>query len=106
VTAGPRGDIRDITFHDTGYRSMAPAELGRLLVEVIEEARLKSRAEVTQALGPLMGFSAELRTSMLGGTPTGDLLEKMHKEAETAMGARPSWQDGEEGDEDEEENRG
>lgn len=81
VIMGTQSDVRDITFQGQSYRTMAPAELGRALVEVLEKARLEVRATVTRAVTPMMGFGDEVRESMLGGT---DEL-RMMREAQRKM---------------------
>ncbi|GLY33790.1 YbaB/EbfC family nucleoid-associated protein [Kineosporia sp. NBRC 101731] len=53
VTVGGRGNVQDITFRATAYRSLAPAELGKLLVETIEQAR-------EQAVSAAMASIAEI----------------------------------------------
>jgi hypothetical protein len=39
VSAGPRGEIRSVKFHGESYRTLAPAELGKIVMETVERAR-------------------------------------------------------------------
>ncbi|MFD9811683.1 YbaB/EbfC family nucleoid-associated protein [Streptomyces sp. NPDC059080] len=84
VIMGTQSDVREIKFQGEGYRSMAPAELGRALVEVLEKARLEVRSTVTRAVTPMMSFGNEARESMLGGT---DQL-RMMREVQQKMGLK------------------
>ncbi|QID34779.1 YbaB/EbfC family nucleoid-associated protein [Streptomyces albus] len=86
VVVGAQSEVRDITFHTEAYRTMAPAELGRTLVEALEEARKKARAEVFSTLSPMTGFGERLRASMLGGTEIGKVVEQLHAAAEEKAG--------------------
>ncbi|MFF9479893.1 YbaB/EbfC family nucleoid-associated protein [Streptomyces sp. NPDC014733] len=68
VVMGTRSDVREIKFHGEQYRTMAPAELGRTLVQLLEQARSEVHAKVHSAVAPFTGFGDEIRESMLGGT--------------------------------------
>jgi DNA-binding protein YbaB len=68
VVVGGRGELREIKFHSEEYRSMSPAELSSVLVEVGNQAREQMARKATDALLPLSSFGAELRESMTGGT--------------------------------------
>ncbi|MCB5906110.1 YbaB/EbfC family nucleoid-associated protein [Streptomyces pinistramenti] len=68
VVMGTRSDVREIKFNGDRYRSMAPAELGRALVQLLEQARADVHEKVNRAVAPFTGFGDEVRESMLGGT--------------------------------------
>ena len=53
VTVGGQGNLQDITFRADAYRSLAPAELGKLLVATIEEARGKAVSAAMASIGEL-----------------------------------------------------
>ncbi|WP_399083951.1 YbaB/EbfC family nucleoid-associated protein [Streptomyces sp. BBFR2] len=90
VIMGTQSDVREIKFQGEAYRSMAPAELGRTLVQLLEKARLEVHETVTRAVSPMMGFSEEVRESMLGGT---DQL-RMMREVRQKMGLKDGMPDG------------
>ncbi|GAA3185841.1 MULTISPECIES: YbaB/EbfC family nucleoid-associated protein [Streptomyces] len=68
VVMGTRSDVREIKFHGEQYRTMAPAELSRTLVQLLTQARAEVHAKVQSAVAPFTGFGDEVRESMLGGT--------------------------------------
>ncbi|MFF3392753.1 YbaB/EbfC family nucleoid-associated protein [Streptomyces sp. NPDC002669] len=74
VTVGAQGDVREIKFHNEDYRRMDPARLGRALVELIGRAQTESAEAAREAFEPLRGKGAEMRRSMLAGSPVEELL--------------------------------
>src|SRR5512139_1934649 len=54
VTVDGHGEITTIAFPTGAYRSMAPAELGELLVETIREARQAASQTAVSLFTPLM----------------------------------------------------
>ncbi|MFE9426018.1 YbaB/EbfC family nucleoid-associated protein [Kitasatospora sp. NPDC006697] len=76
VTAvvGAQGQVVSLTFHTTGYRSMAPAQLGTLLADLLNEARADLGDQVLAAMRRFDGVGESLRTSMTGGTELEELL--------------------------------
>ncbi|MGW2250926.1 YbaB/EbfC family nucleoid-associated protein [Kitasatospora sp. NPDC001660] len=76
VTAvlGAQGQVVSLTFHTTAYRSMAPAQLGMALADVLNQARADMGAKVTESLGSFEGLGETLRASMTGGTELDELL--------------------------------
>lgn len=77
VVAGAGGVVKEVRFHTEAYREMAPAELGRALVETLtkalEEAGEKSRA----VFAPLRETGTGLRRSMTGGSDVEELLRPL-----------------------------
>ncbi|GAA1988679.1 YbaB/EbfC family nucleoid-associated protein [Kitasatospora viridis] len=90
VTAvvGSQGEVVSLTFHTTAYRTMAPAQLGAVLTDLLNEARADLGARVLEAMRSFDGVGEALRTSMTGGTELEDLLAPLqamrpsHKRAE------------------------
>ncbi|MFF7634569.1 YbaB/EbfC family nucleoid-associated protein [Kitasatospora sp. NPDC008050] len=76
VTAvvGAQGQVVSLTFHTTAYRSMAPAELSKVLTDVLNEARADMGAKVTESMRSFQGLGEMLRNSMTGGTELDELL--------------------------------
>jgi DNA-binding protein YbaB len=49
ATVGGHGELRELTFHGTAYRELAPAELANLIVTTVRQAR--DRAQQTALAG-------------------------------------------------------
>jgi DNA-binding protein YbaB len=64
VTVDGQGELVDIKFPSQSYRTMAPAELGRLIVDTVTEARAEARDKAV----------AMLRDLAPTGLPVGDIL--------------------------------
>lgn len=45
VTVDGHGELTEVRFPSSSYRSMAPAELGRLIVDTVAEARTEARSK-------------------------------------------------------------
>ncbi|MGF1429410.1 YbaB/EbfC family nucleoid-associated protein [Kitasatospora sp. LaBMicrA B282] len=69
VTAvvGPQGQVMSITFHTDDYREMAPAQLGRVLTDVLNAARAQMGEKVTSTMRNFQGLGDMLRQTMVGG---------------------------------------
>ncbi|MEV0135000.1 YbaB/EbfC family nucleoid-associated protein [Dactylosporangium sp. NPDC050688] len=91
VTVDGRGEITAITFPTGAHRSMAPAELGELLVETIREARQAASQTAVSLFTPLMPSGTNL-----GALLDGDLdLDGMIAEAlQAATAPLPGEQSG------------
>jgi DNA-binding protein YbaB len=46
VTVDARGEITELTFHGQSYRTMPPADLAKLIVETIQDAKQAAQEEV------------------------------------------------------------
>ena len=91
VTAkvGPQGQVVALTFHTTAYRSMAPAQLSAVLVDVLNTARADMGEKITESMKSFRGVGDLLRHSMTGGTTLDEVLAPLR-----AM--RPAVDDGDE----------
>jgi DNA-binding protein YbaB len=49
VTVDGHGELTEVRFPSNAYRSMAPAELGRLIVETVAEARTEAKSKTMAA---------------------------------------------------------
>jgi DNA-binding protein YbaB len=80
VTAkvGPQGQVVALTFHNTGYRDMAPAELSAVLLDVLNRARADLGEQISTAMKSFTGLGDALRVSMTGGTELDALLAPLH----------------------------
>jgi DNA-binding protein YbaB len=96
VTAvvGAQGQIVSLTFHTTAYRSMAPAELGAALVDVLNEARARIGDEVLTTMRSVSGMGEVLRHSMTGGTELDKLLAPLYAMRPGADGQEPDRRTG------------
>ncbi|MGW2276427.1 YbaB/EbfC family nucleoid-associated protein [Streptomyces sp. NPDC001770] len=74
VELGSQSEIRELKFNTEQYRSMAPAELSKALVEVLEKARTQLREELLAEAAPMLDLGRQMRESMLGGSPLASLI--------------------------------
>lgn len=79
VVMGTQADVREIKFHDDAYRSKAPSELGRVLVDLLERARAQAAEKVAAAVAPMAGFGEELRASVVGGSPEHRMMNEVRE---------------------------
>ncbi len=54
VTVGSRGDLQALNFHGETYRSLAPAELAKLIVDTVDRARTKCQQNAMKSIEALM----------------------------------------------------
>ncbi|MFC9328457.1 YbaB/EbfC family nucleoid-associated protein [Kitasatospora sp. NPDC057015] len=80
VTAkvGAQGQVVSLTFHTDGYREMAPAELAKLLTDVLNEARASVGEQVAERIGRFEDLGETLRMSMTGGTELDEILAPLY----------------------------
>lgn len=77
VEIGVGNVLREIKFHGTTYRTMAPAELSTVLIETINAAQQELGDKIRDQLKPYEGFGARLRESIAGGTELEDALKSV-----------------------------
>jgi len=77
VTVGGRGEVRDITFRSDAYRSLAPAELGRLLVATVEEAREKAISTAMTSIAEISPSSAMPLDLLKPSASMDDLMDSL-----------------------------
>ncbi|GAB6901839.1 YbaB/EbfC family nucleoid-associated protein [Kineosporia succinea] len=85
VTVGGRGEVQDITFRASAYRSLAPAELGKLLVETIEEARSQAIAAGMASIAELTPNAALPLDLMNPASTMDDLMDSLLDAAGRSM---------------------
>lgn len=51
MTFDGRGELLELTFNGTKYRSMAPTQLAHTIVETLQRGRAESMARVTEVMG-------------------------------------------------------
>ncbi|MFJ5229309.1 YbaB/EbfC family nucleoid-associated protein [Kitasatospora sp. NPDC088391] len=78
VKVGPQGQVLSITFHTEAYRSMAPAELGKQLTDLLNQARATVGEQVSQRIGAFDDLGETLRLSMTGGTELDEILAPLY----------------------------
>ncbi|WP_051814028.1 YbaB/EbfC family nucleoid-associated protein [Kitasatospora sp. MBT63] len=81
VTAvvGAQGQVVSLTFHTTGYRSMAPAELAKAVTDVLNTARADLGDRVAATMGEFQGLGETLAASMTGGTELESLFAPLRQ---------------------------
>ncbi|MFI6156396.1 YbaB/EbfC family nucleoid-associated protein [Kitasatospora sp. NPDC051170] len=79
VTVGAQGQVVSMTFHTTGYRSMAPAALASLLTDLLNTARADIGDRITETMGSFKGLGESLRASLSGGTELDDLFAPLRQ---------------------------
>jgi DNA-binding protein YbaB len=85
VTVGGRGEVRDISFRGNAYRSLAPAELGKLLVETIEEARAQAYSQAMAAIAEISPTSAMPLDLMKPAATMSDMMDNLLEVAAQSM---------------------
>jgi DNA-binding protein YbaB len=93
VVVGGQGELREFQFHSEDYRSMPPAELSAILVQLCNQARQQVAQRATEALAPLTAFGQALRESITGGTPVEDLLGPLREARESGRPGRRYYPD-------------
>ncbi|GAA4532631.1 YbaB/EbfC family nucleoid-associated protein [Amycolatopsis samaneae] len=79
ATVDAQGGLSKLEFHDTRYRSMAPAELADVVTRVIEQARRDMFGQVTSTLQPHLRGLADLNASTTGAHEWDTFLEPLRK---------------------------
>ncbi|MFF7988826.1 YbaB/EbfC family nucleoid-associated protein [Kitasatospora xanthocidica] len=81
VTAvvGAQGQVESLTFHTTAYRSMAPAQLAKVLTDVLNTARADLGDRVAATMGEFKGLGETLAASMTGGTELDGLFAPLRQ---------------------------
>lgn len=51
ATVDARGELIELKFHGTGYRSLAPAELATIIVDTVREAREEAHRQLWDVVG-------------------------------------------------------
>lgn len=87
VTVDGHGAVTEIKFPTKAYRTMAPAELGSLLVETLGEARRESEEAATNLMRTTLPDSGPLLAAFGGSTDFDTVLEEL-----TTQLAGPPWQ--------------
>ncbi|MET8700472.1 YbaB/EbfC family nucleoid-associated protein [Kitasatospora sp. NPDC058032] len=77
VKVGSQGQVVSMTFHTNDYRDMAPAELAKVLTDVLNEARADVGQQVAERISRFDGIGETLRLSMTGGTELDEILEPL-----------------------------
>jgi DNA-binding protein YbaB len=81
VTVDAHNAVVDIKFHTTKYRTMAPDQLSRTLVDVLGRARQEMADAVVEVFGPLMDQRTDLRAAMAGNTEVDAAFASIWNEA-------------------------
>ncbi|MEU8527077.1 YbaB/EbfC family nucleoid-associated protein [Streptomyces sp. NPDC048629] len=96
VTVDARGQLTDVTFHNTKYKQMSAKELGKLVLQTVSQAHLALQSESLAALQPVLDLGSdaadapggvnpwELLPGGLGGA-NGDLMQMIKGGMEEAM---------------------
>jgi DNA-binding protein YbaB len=54
VSVDARGELTDLTFHTRAYRTMAPAELSKVLLATVTKARAAVMDQLREVMAPVM----------------------------------------------------
>ena len=87
VTVDGRGDVVEIKFPTNSYRTMAPAELGNLLVETIQTAREQAREQSLNAFKSVLPANLPIMDMLNGSTSADDMIREAMR---TFSGGNPS----------------
>lgn len=77
ATVNARGDLSELKFHTTKYRTMAPAQLASVLTQVVTEARAEMAGIVAETFQPLAPQQINLRETMSGNSSLNSVLEEL-----------------------------
>ena len=66
VTVDGRGDVTELKFHTQAWRSMAPGELSKVIVQTIKDARAAAQREMWSAISPMMPDGLDLSEAVSG----------------------------------------
>ena len=81
VTVDGHGEISDLKFNNTAYRSMAPAELTTMLLDTIRRARAKSLEQVQELMGDDLVPGLDIAELNSGHADLGGVLGKLAEPA-------------------------
>jgi hypothetical protein len=56
MTFDGRGELLDLAFHGTKFRTMAPAQLAHTIMETLQRGRAESMARINEVMGVDAGF--------------------------------------------------
>ncbi|HEV8561584.1 MAG TPA: YbaB/EbfC family nucleoid-associated protein [Actinophytocola sp.] len=66
VTVDGRGEVAQVSFTGNKYRSMPPAELGKVVTETIAEARRQVFEQLGGVMGPMLPPGIDVRAALTG----------------------------------------
>ncbi|MFJ6379001.1 YbaB/EbfC family nucleoid-associated protein [Kitasatospora sp. NPDC092039] len=79
AVVGAQGQVVSLTFHTTAYRSMAPGELSKAIIDVLNTARADLGDRVAATMSGFSGLGETLAASMVGGTELDDLFAPLRQ---------------------------
>ncbi|MFF4380816.1 YbaB/EbfC family nucleoid-associated protein [Kitasatospora sp. NPDC001547] len=79
ATVGAQGQVVSLVFHTTAYRTMAPAQLGTAIADVLNTARADLGERLAEAMGSFSGLGETLRASMTGGSELDELFAPLRE---------------------------
>ncbi|MFE7527469.1 YbaB/EbfC family nucleoid-associated protein [Kitasatospora sp. NPDC057542] len=79
ATVGAQGQVVSLVFHTTGYRTMAPAQLGTVIADVLNTARADLGERLVETMGSFSGLGETLRASMTGGSELDELFAPLRE---------------------------
>jgi DNA-binding protein YbaB len=77
VTLDGNGELTDIKFNTSAYRSMPPAELGSLILETVQKARMQSLQTMQELMGGPVIPGMELNELASGQADLAGVLGKV-----------------------------
>jgi len=66
ATVDARGEIVELKFHGTSYRSLPPTELANVIVDTIREAKAAAQAHMWDELGDVLPHGADMADVVSG----------------------------------------
>jgi DNA-binding protein YbaB len=77
ATVGARGELHELKFHLTKYRSMPPDELSHVLVTVINKARAQMTEKVVTTFQPMLANLVNVRAAMSADTEVEQVFSRL-----------------------------
>ncbi|MBX7266400.1 YbaB/EbfC family nucleoid-associated protein [Micromonospora sp. Llam7] len=91
VTVDAQSRVTEITFHSGAYRSLAPAELGALLVEAISEAQGEVVSKTMGMFQSLLPAGARLESLLAGSFDPDEMVGEALRAAQTPLPGEPGF---------------
>ncbi|MGW0436562.1 YbaB/EbfC family nucleoid-associated protein [Micromonospora sp. NPDC003197] len=92
-----RGDLVEVKFPTNAYRTMAPAELGNLLVETVKAAREEAREKATSLFESILSPGLPLAGLIKGTTNADQMFDDAMRSIREAFGGGRAPASGESG---------
>jgi DNA-binding protein YbaB len=88
VTVDGHGELTEVKFPSSSYRSMAPAELGRLIVDTVAEARTEARSKTMAVFQQVLPEGMPVVDMLRRPVDLDEVSEQIHEHLRTGEDGR------------------